>query len=390
MNACYVLLRFPVLSETFIKDEVDALREAGHRVMTVSLEGGPGADVALSTRRARSPWTVRRVIALALRRPIPVFKAMSRPVLSPGLRLKVLAAAEECRRRGVDCVHAHFAYRNADGAEIIGMALGTGHSVTVHAHDIFVENSNLQRRLCAARRVITVCRYNQAHLERTFPVVGPKTTVIPCSTRIHGDPNPDEPSEQAPPPGPGAQAANAGPVILSVGRLVEKKGFDDLLRAFASMSQPSRLVIVGDGPLRSVLDALSRHLSVSDRVRFVGSLDHEGTLAWYGRADIFCLACKVAADGDRDSMPVVTKEAMAAGLPVVSTDEVGVPEMVEEGMSGILVPPSDPAALADALDRLVSDPGLRASMGTAGRRLVAERFNLEDQARRVAKALVGP
>lgn len=374
MKACYVLLRYPVLSETFVQDEIDALAEAGHDVFTVSVEGPEGADLALGTRRARSFWAALRVLSLAFRAPAAVAKVMTRPSLSFGLRLKVLAAAEEARRRRVDTVHAHFAYRNADAAELIGIALGTGHSITVHAHDIFVENRHLSRRLGAARTVVTVCMYNRDYIASRYPEVTGKMTVIPCSTRIQAGPE-----EQA--------ADHEIPLVLSVGRLVEKKGFDDLLHAVALQGPGSRLVIIGDGPLRQDLEALIEELGISDRVRMLGSLDHESTLTWFTRADVFVLACKVARDGDRDSMPVVTKEAMAAGLPVVSTREVGVPEMVDDLKTGLLVPPSDPQALAAALGRLLGDPAMRREMGRLAQQVIEERFDLREQAVAVANAI---
>lgn len=378
MKACYVLVRFPVLSETFVRDEIEALRDAGHQVMTVSIEGGPGADLALGTVRARSGWVLRRVASLLRHRPDSAARALSLPLLSPGMRLKLLAAAEEARRAGVDTVHAHFAYGNADAAEVIGTALGTGHSLTAHAHDIFVERAHLGRRLAACRRIVTVCRYNRDHLVEEFPGVRDRITVIPCSTRVP-DPGAD----------PETEPGRAEGLILATGRLVEKKGFDDLIAALSMTEQPCSAVIIGSGPLESDLAILAERVGVSDRVRMLGALDHQATLDWYGRAGLFCLPCKIAADGDRDSMPVVVKEAMAAGLPVVSTSAVGVPEMVTDGVSGILVPPSDPPALARALDSLLADAGRRRAMGRAGRRLVAERFDLRDQAVAVAVA-IGP
>lgn len=375
MRACYVMLRYPVLSETFIRDEIGALLEAGHPVMTVSLEGGGGADVPLGLTRARSLWAITRVVSLFVRRPRRASAALASPCFTVGFRLKLLAAAEEARRRGVETVHAHFAYRNADAAELIGRVIGSGHSVTVHAHDIFVENDQLGRRLRSARTVVTVCEYNREHLVEWFPNVAPKTVVIPCSTRTTSTPD--------------RSIASGVPVILSVGRLVEKKGFDDLITATASIQARCRLVIIGEGPMEERLLQLIADLRLAERVTMLGALDHESTLSWFERADVFCLACKVAGNGDRDSMPVVTKEAMAAGLPVVTTSEVGNPEMVADGESGLLVPPSDPGALADALNRLVSDPDLRAAMGRAGRKLVAERFDLRDQVVALARA-IGP
>lgn len=377
-----MLLRYPVLSETFISDEIEALTKAGHAVMTVSLEGGGAADIDLAARRARSAWTACRVISLALRGPIRTARALAVQGLSVGLRLKALAAAEEARRHGVDTVHAHFAYRNADAAQIIGAALGTGHSVTTHAHDIFVENRHLARRLRAARKVVTVCRYNADHLTAKYPYVTEKLNVIPCSTRV----DPDGPADDT-----GAVSANSNvstvPTVLSVGRLVEKKGFDDLIVAAARMSTGCRIVIIGDGPLRESLNALIQSEGVSDRVVMIGALNHRETLAWFRRADVFCLACKVARDADRDSMPVVVKEAMAAALPVVATDEVGIPEMLLDGETGILVPPSHPSALAAALDELVGDPVRRTAMGLAGRKIVEDRFDLRVQAEMVAHVI---
>lgn len=382
MNACYVMLRYPVLSETFIRDEISALEELGHRVMTVSLEGPAGADIALGSRRTRSWWTLSRVGRFLCRRPAAVIRAVTGSELTLGMRLKLVAAAWQAREAGTDTVHAHFAYRNADAAAVIGSVLGTGHSVTVHAHDIFVENAHLARRLHAARKVVTVCRYNADYLTDRYPEVRDRLSVIPCSTRL----------DVIPETATGRQAGSdepPSPVILSVGRLVEKKGFDDLIQASALLEDEFRLVIIGDGPLEARLRGLVDQLGLADKVTMLGAMDHAGALRRYRDADIFCLACKIAADGDRDSMPVVTKEAMAAGLPVVSTREVGVPEMVDDGRTGILVPPSDPRALASALSRLLQDPAGAAAMGREGRKVVEERFDLRQQARQVA-ATIGP
>jgi colanic acid/amylovoran biosynthesis glycosyltransferase len=383
-----MLLEFPILSETFISDEVEALRKAGHLVTTVSLRGGPGADIALGSRRTLSPWTIGRVASLARHRPLGTARAMALRRLTFGMRLKVLAATEEARRRGARSVHAHFAYVNADAAEVAGTALGSGHTLTVHAHDIFVERQHLERRLNAARVVVTVCEYNRRHLESSHATIARKLQVIPCSTRI------DEPASLAGGDGEteGETDTDPGdepraPVVLCVGRLVAKKGIDDLIRAAAASTTRFDTVIIGEGPLADSLAELAVQLGVADRVRLVGALEHSSVLALRHSADVFCLPCKIGPDGDRDSMPVVIKEAMAAGLPVVSTDEVGVPEMVLHGGTGWLVPPGDPVALARALDELVSDPQLRRRMGEAGRAIVAERFDLRQQAQAVAEAI---
>jgi glycosyltransferase involved in cell wall biosynthesis len=373
VKALYVLLEYPVLSQTFITDEIAALRELGNEVMTVSLQGGPGADHALRTRRASSLATLGAVARLLSHRPQAI-AAVVRGPLTLGLRLKLAAVADEARRAGVDVVHAHFAYRSADGAEVIGRALGLGHSITVHAHDIFVETTHLRRRLAAARTVVTVCEYNRRHLEAVYgPELAGKLHVVACSTRI------DRAPRRAP--------QHDGCVIVAIGRLVPKKGFDTLVRALPHLTNRARVVLVGDGPEETPLRALAAALGIEDRIEFAGALPHDQAKAQLDDADVFTLPCRVAPDGDRDSMPVVVKEAMAAGVAVVSTNEVGVPEMVTDGVTGLLVDPDDEVALAAALDRLLSDADLRAQMGAAGRRAAEERFDVLDQARRLMEIL---
>jgi colanic acid/amylovoran biosynthesis glycosyltransferase len=368
-RCCYVTLEFPVLSQTFVTDEIAAIEDAGASVLTVSMEGGDGADVALAGKRARSWWTIRRVVSLLVHRPSAAPSLLGGS-LTFGLRMKLLATAEVARRFGVTTVHAHFAYRSADGAEVIGRALGVGHSVTAHARDIFVPNGDLEGRLHRARTVVTVCEYNRDWLVDHFgPTLANKIVVIPCSTDV-----------ELPPV---RRLPTGLPVIVAVGRLVPKKGFDILLEAVARLYVPCRLVIVGDGPEREPLQQQASELGLNDVVQFTGALDHADTLAWLRSADLFCVPFRIGPDGDRDSMPVVVKEAMAAGVAVVSTNEVGVPEMVVDGETGLLVDPDDIPALAEALDRLLSDPRRRAAMGMAGRRLAEERFDLRMQARRL-------
>jgi glycosyltransferase involved in cell wall biosynthesis len=368
---CYVTLEYPVLSQTFVIDEVCALRDQGHDVMVVSLQGGAGADVALGQVRGRDRTTVAAVVRLLLRRPQAV-RALAAGPLSLGLRWKLLAAAAEAKRRGVTAVHAHFVYRSADGAEVIARALGLGHSVTAHARDLFVPEGDLRRRLQAADRVVTVCDYNRRWLAEHHPDVIERVVVIPASTDVT-----EPPTLRA--------RHDDEPVILAVGRLVEKKGFDLLLQALARMNGTWRAVIIGDGPLDADLRRQAEDLGITDRVTFAGALDHEQTLAAFRTADVLCAPFRIAADGDRDSMPVVVKEAMAAGLPVVATNVVGVPEMIVDGETGRLVPPEDAAAVADALDATIGDPAASAAMATRARRLVEARFDLRDQARRLAE-----
>jgi glycosyltransferase involved in cell wall biosynthesis len=175
-------------------------------------------------------------------------------------------------------------------------------------------------------------------------------------------------------------------MLLAVGRAVDKKGFDDLLRALALLppGQHWRLAHVGGGPLLGPLMALSRALGIGDRVAWLGARSQAAVLDAYRAADIFALPCRVAADGDRDGLPNVLLEAQSQKLPCVSTPISGIPELIEDGVTGLLVPPRDPARLADALSRLITTPDLRARLGDAGYARTTGTFSMNAGADRLA------
>jgi glycosyltransferase involved in cell wall biosynthesis len=181
-------------------------------------------------------------------------------------------------------------------------------------------------------------------------------------------------------------------LILSVGRLVEKKGFEDLIRACALLRQAgveARCEIIGAGERREALQALIDTLDLGQQVRLVGPKPQDEVMAAYRRAAVFALPCVVAEDGNRDGLPTVLLEAMASGLPVVSTNLVGVPEIVDDGVNGLLVEPGDVAGLAAQLARLLRDAGLRHRLGEAGRRKVAERFDVRQNVAQLHNWLAG-
>jgi glycosyltransferase involved in cell wall biosynthesis len=169
---------------------------------------------------------------------------------------------------------------------------------------------------------------------------------------------------------------------VSVGRYVEKKGYEYLLRATALLRGDPRLervILAGDGPLRDPLEALARELGVDDLVRFPRVATPDAVVEVLEGADLFAMPCVVAADGDRDSMPVAVKEALAMGVPVVGSDEVGMPEMIRPEW-GALVPPRDANALANAISEMLAlPPDRRVRMGAAGRAFVLEECNVRTE-----------
>ena len=182
---------------------------------------------------------------------------------------------------------------------------------------------------------------------------------------------------------------------MSVGRLVEKKGFPDLLRACHELKKasatpaPFRLRIFGDGPMRADLTSLRDQLGLRDEVELVGERNGEEVLRAYRRADIFALTPCVTADGDRDGVPNVIVEAMACGLPVVTTDAGGITEVVQHGVNGLVATPHDVGTLARHLAELVTDATRRRALGDAGRRMVEERFDVRSAAHQLSRVFAG-
>lgn len=167
-------------------------------------------------------------------------------------------------------------------------------------------------------------------------------------------------------------------VILSVGQLMERKGYIYLIRACQILKTRSCdfcCRIVGEGPLRKELEEEIHRLGLDDEIELVGALPQEEVIQQYEQANIFALPAVLAESGDRDGIPNVILEAMAMELPVVSTWHSGIPEVIEDGKNGLLVPPGDPSALADALAELLTHREAAQQMGCEGRRTVVDRFD---------------
>jgi glycosyltransferase involved in cell wall biosynthesis len=164
--------------------------------------------------------------------------------------------------------------------------------------------------------------------------------------------------------------------LLAVGRLVEKKGFDVLLDALARLDRPYRLRLVGDGPLRANLTAMIAARRLTDRVELVGRCTHATLPAYYAAADVVVVPSVVDSTGDRDGLPNVVLESMSSQRPVVASAVAAIPSAVRDGVTGTLVPPRDPDALAAALAALIDSPSRRAGLGRAGRETAETEFGL--------------
>jgi glycosyltransferase involved in cell wall biosynthesis len=396
----YFINCFPNFIEAMIYREVMAVRAAGHEVETVSIRRPPAADVPAEARALADtttyilPATVASLVGAhlrALRRwPLRYWRVLWEVLSGTHERWRdrwrtlchfaeAVAVLPTIERMRPEHLHAHWAVGATTCAMVVSRFLGIPFSFTAHAYDIWRERLLLPEKLHAADRVVTCTGYNRTHLVGTYGVPADRVRVV-----YHGLDVDAFRRER--------RARRARPLILSVGRLVEQKGYEDLLRACAVLVQRGvsfECEILGDGPLRADLEEMTRRLGLGGVVRLPGRIVGERLRQHYDDADVFALLCVEASDGDRDGIPNTIVEAMAMELPVVSTRYSGVPELVDEGTSGLLAEPRDAVAAADALERLLADPGLRAAMGQAGRRRVLDRFTLRASVRELERVFGG-
>ena len=273
--------------------------------------------------------------------------------------------------RTIKHLHAHFCHSATTVAMFASSLSGVPYSFTAHAKDIYVAALNpgdlLPLKLRRAEFAVTCTQANHAHLS----ALGATT---PIHTIYHGlDTQAFTPRAQAVEPDP--------PVILTVGRVVEKKGFPVLLAACRLLKERGvrfeLLFISGAGVGEPALVKLIEELELSDVVTLRPAVTQEVLKEIYQQVTLFALACQIAENGDRDGIPNVLVEAMAAGLPVVSTTVSGIPELIEHGVSGWLVAPKDATALADALEKLIAAPALREQLSSAAREKVVRLFDAE-------------
>lgn len=375
---------YPRFSETFILNEVLALEELGTELEIFSLR--PPADgrfhESLAEVRAPVTYLPHHLRADALWRTL----RLHRPALprlgdhldelltaAPDDALAAVEIAVAARAHGLTHLHAHFGSVAATVARLAALLADVGYSFTAHAKDIFhddVEHQELRRKLADARAVVTVSDYNLDHLRNLFGADADTVTRVYNGLDLHRFVR--HPLSGRP------------PVISAVGRLVEKKGFADLLDAVALLAaeRPEvRLEVVGTGPEEAALRAQVDRLGLNGRVDLLGALPQAQVREVVRRSAVFAAPCVVGADGNRDGLPTVLLEALAAGTPAVATPVTGIPEAIRDEQTGLLVPESDPSALAQALARLLDDPVLGERLADAGRLLVEEEFDVRRNAR---------
>ena len=376
----YVLKKFPRLSETFVLSELLAIEAQGAAVTVLSLRRpddarfhGELAELDAEVRyigefgRATVRRGLRTLGALdaVAHRQVVDFADRLGPERGVDVLLQAIEVAEEVRRLELDHLHAHFATIASHVAYLAHLITGVPFSVTAHAKDIYrhtIDWSVTGEVLTAASTVVTVCDANAEHLRRLVPEANVR--------RIYNGMRRTRPAEHDP--------ATRDPLVLGVGRLVEKKGFDTLVDAMAELRNRGRhteCVIVGDGDERPALERRITALDLTDRVRLVGARPQHVVADWLRRARVLAAPCQVGSDGNQDALPTVLLEALAAGLPVVSTPVAGIPEIVDHLGQGLIVPERDAVAVADAIELLLDHEARWRDLSLAGPPRVDERFD---------------
>jgi glycosyltransferase involved in cell wall biosynthesis len=333
---------------------------------------------ALGRVARRRPLGLARATALAVAQCVrarPRLVSWPKKLYVKELLQAVALADELLRAPDVRHLHAHFAHGTTTVTWLASAITGLPFSFTGHAKDIYAPKLNpaglLRRKLMAARFAVTCTEANLEHLR----AIAPGAVVH----RVYHGLNADFSRLIA--GGDLAQDAPDGVRLLGVGRLVAKKGFDVVVEACGLLARrgiPFQATIVGPdddaGPaLRRRID----ELGLGGRVRLHGQMSQAELLEEYRRASAFCLPCRILDDGDRDGIPNVLAEAMASGAPVVTTPISGIPEIVRDGVNGLLVAPDDPEALAAAVVRLQEDRELARRISDAGRATVLREFDGE-------------
>jgi glycosyltransferase involved in cell wall biosynthesis len=393
----YLAPEIPALSATFVTHEILALKKRGFQVLPISVHqpAAPALDQdakrletetvylykhgivsflsALATQTTLHPARTASAFRLWL---ADIFNTGLFTRNAAGLTYRFLAAAQLARiLKNNNCrhLHAHFAHVPTDIAMYAARMAGIGFSFTSHANDLFERGwllrEKVERSLCA----VTISRFNRLFLER-LGAPADKISIIRCGVARHLPPA-DRPH-------------GAIPRIGSLGRLVEKKGVDVLIRAAGNLARQGRdftLEIAGSGPMQEALQACADSEGLSNKIRFCGPIPNDRVPAWLSGLDIFVLACKPDQNGDMDGIPVVLMEAMAADVPVISTTLSAIPELIQDGVSGLLAKPGDADDLSVQIARMLDDPQLQQRCISGGRALTDGEFSESLNIERIAE-----
>jgi colanic acid/amylovoran biosynthesis glycosyltransferase len=384
LKIAYLISQYPALSHTFIKKEVEAMEAAGHEVVMASIRKPANLDI-LGEEGIRD---YRRTFYLLSECTSRVFPAFFR-ILFRGANLKCMAGTwlRVLRKRpfhlatyayaiealvlvdwmlqnDVKHVHNHFGNAAATVAMIAAASHLVDYSLSIHGPDIFYETDTelLGMKLSGSKFARSISHYSRSQMCLfTAGEHWPRFEIVRCGI---------DPEIFTPRP----ETGNHIPELLCVGRLVSAKGQRFLIEASQLLHEKGikhTLTFVGNGPDLDHLKKLAADFGIADKISFPGGMNPEGVRSAYAKADIFVLPSLA------EGVPVVLMEAMASGVPVISTAITGIPELIESGKEGILVPPSDPVLLAAAIQKIIKEPEKSRTMTLKARQKVLADYNLK-------------
>ena len=383
----YVVKRYPRYSETFIVNEILSHEANGLSIEIFALLPPSDTHFQNSIAQVKAPvhylppespkgidlWKAFQDAGAIL----PNFWMQLSQAQGVDVRsvYQAITLACEIRKREIRHIHAHFATASTSVARLASFFANVPYTFTAHAKDIFhqdIDNEDLRRKLVDAAGVITISQYNLDYLKDRFGVAASRVRRIYNGLNLEAFPF--------------QNTQNRLPEILGIGRLVEKKGFSDLLDACAILVRREvafHCSIIGTGDLQEVLSEKIRRLKLERNVEMLGPLPQSEVIKHLQKAAVLAAPCVIGLDGNRDGLPTVLLEAMALGTCCVSTDVTGIPEVVRNGVTGLLVSERTPTALADALQRLILDPQLRSELSANARRMIESHFDIHENSRKI-------
>ena len=388
---CMVLKGYPRISETFISNEILLLESLGFKIHIISMRHPREPFTHASVKNIKAgvdylpstiwgnlfPLFIHNFL-LAVKKPILYFKAVKKAIVRwmrtrKSATLKHLLQAGYLVHKilpGKNIVHfqAHFAHSPTSVAFFSSLLSNIPFSFFAHAKDIYTSDTRqLKEKIDMARFVVTCTKYNQAYLSE---LAGKIQTPVFCV--YHGI-NLDYFSSKE------RETKCTPPYkIITVARMTQKKGLEDVYQALAVLRDKGfefKHSLIGQGDDQPKIVALIKKLKLENLTELCGTLTHEQVIGHYASSDLFVLGCKIADNGDRDGIPNVMAESMAMNLPVVATNVSGIPEFLEDRVTGLMVPQKDPLALANAMETLLTDNVLRQQVAREAKKRITKEFN---------------
>lgn len=385
-----VLKGYPRISETFISNEIRLMESEGADIHIISMRHPREsfAHKSVSEIKAKVDYLPSQIKGNVLKLAAYNLKALVKHpanyLKAAGLALKRFSRTRKAATikhllqagyvvgkilpgSNISHLHAHFAHSPTSVAMFTSAISGLDFSFTGHAKDVYTQNQQqLVEKIKKAKFVVTCTGYNKKYLSSLAPADKPVHCVYHGIDIRLFSPN-----------GRGAAAAKPY-TIFTVARFTPKKGLSTVLKAVRILRDKGLDVnyrIIGDGDDREKVAAEVKSLGLEDCVTLLGTQTHDSVIKEFSRSDIFAMGCEIAANGDRDGIPNVVAESMAMGVPVVATNVSGIPELIEQEQTGLLVEPKDPAALAGAMERMLTDTNLRETVIPNARKKVEQVFD---------------